>query len=133
MRNRDRDTAKPEVLAVQVAAATPAPQLVERVIDLIGDRLTCYIAGVNDVQIIANWQIEADFPQHAARRLRIALQTALILRTQCQPDQIGPWFTCLSDRLNDQSPASILRSATSDLEFEDLARALISAAKAHLM
>jgi hypothetical protein len=132
MRARDSDTAKPELRAIQEAATTPAPQVVTRVMELIGDRLTCYIAGVSDVKTIARWRVKGDLPQPSARRLQIALQTALVLRTQYQPDQIAPWFTWLSDRLNDQSPASFLRCATTESEFEDGARALIAAAKAYL-
>lgn len=132
MRTRDADTAKPEVRAIQEAATTPAPQVVTRVVDLIGDRLTCYIAGVRDARTIASWQAKGDVPHVSARRLQIALQTALLLRTQYQPDQIGPWFTWLSDRLDDKSPASVLHSANTEEEFDDRARALIAAAKAYL-
>jgi hypothetical protein len=131
-RTRDEDTAKPELRAIQVAATTPAPQIVSRVVDLVGERLTCYIAGVGDVGTIVSWQTNGDIPHASARRLQIALQTALLLRTQYQPDQIASWFTWLSDRLDDKSPASVLHDANSDADLDNRARALITAAKAYL-
>jgi hypothetical protein len=128
----DADTAKPELRATQLAAMTPAPQVVARVVDLVGDRLACYIAGVRDARTLASWQTKGDVPHVSARRLQIALQTALVLGTRYQPDQISSWFTWLSDRLDEKSPASVLHNASTEEELSDLARALISAAKAHL-
>ena len=132
MRARDADTAKPELRAINEAAMTPAPQVVSRLVDLIGDRLTCYIAGVRDTRTIASWQTKGDVPYAPARRLQIALQTALLLSAQYEPSQIGPWFTWLSDRLDDKSPANILHDANTEEEFVDRGRALIAAAKAYL-
>ncbi len=132
MQTRDAATAKPEVRATHEAATTPPPQVVARVVDLIGDRLTCYIAGVRDVRTIASWQAKRDVPHIPARRLQIAFQTALMLRAQYQPDQIAPWFTWLSDRLDDKSPASVLHAANTEEELDDCARALIAAAKTTL-
>ena len=111
----------------------PALQVLPRVLDLIGDRLTCYIAGVRDARTIASWQAKGDVPYVSARRLQLALQTALLLRTQYQPDQIVRWFTWLSDRLGDKSPACVLHSASTEEEFADHARALVGAAKAYLL
>ena len=110
----------------------PAPQVVARVVDLVGDRLACYIAGIRDARTLASWQTKGDVPHVSARRLQIALQTALVLGTRYQPDQISSWFTWLSDRLDEKSPASVLHNASTEEELSDLARALISAAKAHL-
>jgi hypothetical protein len=127
-----RDAHKPKVRAIQEAATMAAPQVVASVVDLVGDRLTCYIAGVRDARTIASWQIKGDVPYASARRLQIALQIALLLRAQYEPDQIGPWFTWQSDMLDDKSPASLIHNANTEEEFDDRARALIAAAKAYL-
>ena len=116
----------------QRAATAPPDQVVAGVIDLLGDRLTCYIAGVRDARTVASWAAKGNVPYAAARRLQIALQTALLLRKQYQPDQIAPWFTWLSEELGDKSPANALRNATSEEELFDQARSLMAAAKAYL-
>jgi hypothetical protein len=52
MQGRDSDTAKPEVRAIQEATTTPLPQLISRVVYLLGDRLACFIADADDVRIL---------------------------------------------------------------------------------
>jgi hypothetical protein len=132
-RSHDADSAKPELRAIQEAATTPTPLVVARVVELIGDKLVCYIAGVRDGRVIEHWRTKGDVPRIAARRLQIALQTALLLGTRYQPDQIAPWFTWHSDLLNDRSPASVLHDAHTSEELDDLARSLIAAAKVYLI
>jgi len=112
---------------------TPVPLLLKRVIDLIGDRLTCYIVGFGDAEALATLQSEGDPPWLTTHRLEVALQTALVLRTQYSDDQIAVWFTWMNDHLNDESPARFLRSVATEDECQTHARALIAAAKAYLM
>jgi hypothetical protein len=133
MQGRDSDTAKPEVRAIQEATTTPLPQLVSRVVYLLGDRLACFIADADDVRILESWRAKGNARSISVRRLNIALQTALILRTRYQPDQIAPWFTWLNERLDDKSPASVLRSANTAEELADRARSLLAAAKMYLV
>jgi hypothetical protein len=128
----DVQTAKPEIRAQLEASTTPAPQVVARVAAVLGDRITCYIVDVKDARTLARWQHKGDVPAAAARRLQGALRAILMLSQQYRPEQIASWFTWLNDLLEDRSPASALRSATSDEAIEDQARAIVAAARAHL-
>jgi hypothetical protein len=87
---------------------------------------------VKDARTLARWQHKGDVPAAAARRLQGALRAILMLSQKYRPEQIASWFTWLNDLLEDRSPASALRSATSDEAIEDQARAIVAAARAHL-
>jgi hypothetical protein len=132
MQTSDAKTAKPEVRAIQEAATTPAPQVVARVVDVLGDKLTSYIAGVKDARTLVRWQQKGDVPDASARRLQMSLQAMLLMQTRYSPEHVRPWFTWLSDVLDDKSPAAVLHDANSDDEIEAAGRAVIAAAKAYL-
>lgn len=101
------------------------------VTDVLGDRLTCYIAGVTDARILTQWR-RGDVPNAAVQKLQGALQ--IELREHCSDrERIAPRFTWLSERLDDRSPASILHHAKPTREgIEDATRSVIEAARAFL-
>jgi hypothetical protein len=117
----------------QQAATAPPDQVVARVADLLGDRLTCYIAGVRDARAVARWKAKGNVPYVSGRRLQIALQVALLVSERYRPEEIAPWFTWLCDELGDKAPADVLRCATTEEEFFKTARALVAVAKVYLV
>jgi hypothetical protein len=128
----DLQTAKPELRATEEASTTPVPQVVTKVADALGDRLTCYIAGIKDVRTLARWQQRGDVPGDSARRLQGALRAIILLSSSYRPDQIAPWFTWLNDGLDDRSPAAALHSASTEDDLEATVRAVSAAARARL-
>lgn len=128
----DVQTAKPELRATVEASTTPVPQVVAKVADALGDRLTCYIAGIKDARTLARWQQRGDVPSESARRLQGALRAILLLSSSYRPDQIAPWFTWLNDALDDRSPAAALHAATTEDELEAAMRAVSAAARARM-
>jgi hypothetical protein len=114
---------------------TPVPLaswVIAGAIDLLGDRLTCYIANASDAQTIVRWQFRGQVPYAVARRLEIALQLALLLHARRPTEEIRSWFTWLSDLLDDRSPASTLHDARTEDDFETRANLLMAAARAYL-
>ncbi len=128
----DVQTAKPELRATDEASTTPVPQVVAKVADALGDRLTCYIAGIKDARTLARWQQRGDVPSDSARRLQGALRAIILLSSSYRPDEIAPWFTWLNDGLDDRSPAAALHGANTDDELEIAVRAVSAAARSLL-
>jgi len=125
----DSHTAKPELRAIEEAATTPAPQVVARVVDALGSRLTCYIVGTKDGDTLARWQRRGDVPADSARRLQGALQAIILLSNSYRPNEIATWFTSLNDALDDRSPAAVLHGPMTDDELEHAARSVSAAAR----
>jgi hypothetical protein len=128
----DTTTAKPDIAASHEASTTPAPQVVARVADTIGARLTAVIAGVKDTRTVASWKDTGRIPTLARQKLQIALAAILTLGTR-YPDRssIEAWFTWLNDTLDDYSPSALLAEATDD-NVESRGRDVLNAARLHL-
>jgi hypothetical protein len=133
MQMTDIETAKPDVSAMQRAAMTPLPQVVAKVAEALGDRLTAVIADVKTTRTLRAWIQNGDVPIEAGKRLQGALAAIALLSAEFRPDEVSAWFSAMNDELGDASPAMVLRGAQTIEEGELRSRAVISAAKAHLV
>jgi hypothetical protein len=131
-RNTDHSTAKPDLAATREASLTPAPQVVAKVRDTLGPRLTAFIAGVKDARTVESWtKPDAKIPDLANRRLQVTYAATLTLNQRYDRDAVAAWFTWLAEVLDDCSPASIL-AQTTEHDVENRGREILRAARSHL-
>ncbi|MHB8178327.1 MAG: hypothetical protein ACYDA5_10735 [Vulcanimicrobiaceae bacterium] len=128
---RTQTDARPDLAAKDLAATTPYPLVVEKLVDLIGSRLVAYIGGVKDARTVAAWT-RGDVPHLAGRRLQLAYAGALTLEERYDRDRIQAWFTWLNDFLDDASPSSYVRSLENDEEIDRKGTRLLQAARREL-
>ncbi len=124
-------TAKPGMAAELNARLTPKPLLVSAVAEVLGTRLTAYILGVKDTRTIARWARTGDFDLLEQRKLQGALAAITLLKGRHSADSIAPWFTFITDALDDASPSAILRRANDD-DVERATAQVIAAARRDL-
>lgn len=93
----------------------------------LGRRLTLYISGLNDPKMVARWIARQSTPRDSAqRRLREGYQATRLLVSAYGDETAKAWFFGSNTRLDDESPAYLLRHARS---WEDL-RPIVPAARA---
>jgi hypothetical protein len=98
----------------------------------LGQKLTAYLAGINDVKAVGQWAAGRADPSAIVReRLRAAYHvTALFAATYGDRAAQG-WFFGANAALDDQAPAAMLRTAETPAEIArvvPLARAFIRSA-----
>src|SRR5690349_1801807 len=80
--------------------------VIARVSEGLGERLACYIAGIDSVASLRSWRFNGDVPYISALRLRFALNAALILSYRfTDPSWVVAWFTWLCEDVGVMSPA----------------------------
>lgn len=93
------------------------PTIVRDLDALLGSRLVAYIGGVKETRAVRQWSTGERVPVGTTeRRLRTALQTAKALQYREAPSVIQAWFQGMNPRLDDRSPARVLREADIDAE-----------------
>lgn len=128
----DRSTAKPDLAAARKASLTPAAEVVAKVRETLGPRLTATIAGVKDARTVESWtRPDAKIPDLVNRRLQVAYAATLTLNQRYDREAVAAWFTWLAEVLDDRSPASVL-AKTTEGDIEDRGREILRAARSHL-
>jgi hypothetical protein len=85
------------------------PALVTRLTDLIGRKLTAYVAGVKDVRALDRW-IEGGQPYgDADPRLRLVFQVVGTLADYDPPNVVQAWLMGVNPELGDRVPLRLLR------------------------
>jgi len=121
--------AKPGMVAELKAQLTPKPRLVTAVTDVLGAKLTAYVLGVKDTRTIAKWAHTGDFDLLTQKKLQGALAAITLLQERHTADAIAPWFTFITDALDDVSPSAILRQAIDEDDVERATARVIAAAR----
>ena len=86
----------------------PFSLAVRTLVELLGCRLTAYIAGVRDVRVVDLWL--AGIPDPGVEvRLRLAHSVASMLVPAQRPDGVRGWFLDPQPRLGNRSPALVIR------------------------
>ncbi len=95
----------------------------------LGAPLVAYIAGVKETRAVHEWAEGVRDVRGVAReqRLRVALRVAALIAEHDRPATIQAWFQGLNPKLNDFSPARLLREAA---DVEEAGRAILDAARA---
>jgi hypothetical protein len=93
--------------------------------EVLGQKLTAYVAGVSDPKAVARWAAGERKPRSdSEERLRAAFHVFQLLNTEESAYTARAWFGGLNPQLDDISPAAALR--------EGRLRDVLVAAKAYL-
>jgi hypothetical protein len=118
----------PDLFAHREALRLPASKVVEKLIDIIGRKLTAYIGGVKDARAVDRWIAGGAVYGDAETRLRFAFQVARTLSEHDSPAVVQAWLTGVNPELGDRVPLRLMR----DNEIDSVAPAILSAVRAYL-
>jgi hypothetical protein len=99
--------------AYREAIASSVGQIAQRLDALLTRRLTAYVTNVKDDKTIARWASGdvSNIRQVSEQKLRVAYEIArLILDAGDSEQTVRAWFIGLNPRLDDQSPADVIRA-----------------------
>jgi hypothetical protein len=122
--------ARPDLDAHAHAMRAPFPQVVTELRELLGARLVAYLGGVGETRAVHQWADGERTPaDEAQQRLRFALRVALPIVAADSATIAQAWFQGLNPRLDDRSPARLLRDGALD----DVGPAIVAAERAFLV
>lgn len=127
----DATLSRPELRAHEHAMRVDLPEAVGELSELLTPRLVAYIAGVRETRAVHQW---ADGSRDIRTpgvedRLRFALQVAGLLAEHDAPRVVQAWFQGLNPRLEDRSPARLLREG----DLVEIGPSVLAAARAFLV
>jgi hypothetical protein len=117
--------------AFDYAMRAPFALVATELIDILGAKLVAYIAGVRETRAIQQYADDSRSPRHPAiePRLRLALRIARLISKHDGKEIAQAWFTGLNPRLNDRSPARLLREG----EIDEVGPDIIAAARSFIV
>ena len=119
---------RPDLLAHREALRLPASKVIEKLVEIVGRKLTAYIGGVRDARAVDRWIAGGAIYGDAESRLRFAFQVARALSEHDSPAVVQAWLTGVNPELGDRVPLRMMR----DNEIEAVAPDILSAARAYL-
>src|SRR5437868_9014291 len=91
------------------AIRATVPEIATSLQEVLGQRLTAVVAGVNDAKAVGQWARGLRVPHpDAERRLRDAYQVVGLLLENDAPETIRAWFGGMNPHLGDQAPALVV-------------------------
>lgn len=119
---------RPDLAAHREAISLEWPKVVARLTEILGRKLTAYIAGVRDVRALDRW-ISGTAPYgDVEARLRFAYQVVRALAEHDSPQVVQSWLTGVNPELGDRVPLRLLRNG----DLETVAPEILGAARAFL-
>jgi hypothetical protein len=122
---------RPDLAAHREALTLPWPEVVKRLTEVLGRKLTAYVAGVKDVRGLDRWINGTEPYGDVGERLRFTYQVVRTLSQHDSPRVVQSWFTGVNPELGDRVPLRLLRDgdlATVAPEILGAARAFIAGA-----
>ena len=119
---------RPDLSAHREALRLPAAKVVEKLVEIVGRKLTAYIGGVKDARAVDRWIAGGAIYSGAESRLRFTFQVARALSEHDSPAVVQAWLTGVNPELGDRVPARMMR----ENEIDAVAPAVLSAARAFL-
>ncbi len=95
---------RPDLAAHRESLRLPTTEIVSRLVEILGRKLTAYIAKVKDVRAVDRWISGGEIYGDAEQRLRFAFQVARTLREQDTPAVVQAWMTGVNPELGDRVP-----------------------------
>lgn len=87
-------------------------EIVRQARDILGARLTAYIAGVQETRMVRAWADGTASPSHGvAQRLRLAHRIAVEIAQHEGNEVTQAWFMGMNPLLDDMSPAQTIRES----------------------
>ena len=106
---------RPDLSAHREALRLPASKVVERLVEIVGRKLTAHIGGVKDARAVDRWIAGGDIYGGAESRLRFAFQVARTLSEHDPPAVVQAWLTGVNPELGDRVPLRLIRENEIDL------------------
>lgn len=123
--------ARGDLKAYDDSVRLPAADLVSALRELLGARLVAYIGSVKETRAVRQWAEGERTPSNEVlMRLRMAYRVAALLRQKDSAAVVQTWFQGMNPRLDDVSPARLLREGDLEQagpEILDAARAFAAA------
>jgi hypothetical protein len=119
---------RPDLAAHREALSLAWPELVTRLTEIIGRKLTAYIAGVKDVRALDRWINGTEPYGDVEERLRFAYQVVRTLSQHDSPRIVQAWLTGVNPELGDRVPLRVLR----DGDLTTVAPEILGAARAFI-
>ena len=117
-----------DLFAHREALRLPASKLVEKLVEIVGRRLTAYIGGVKDTRAVDRWIDGGEIYGGAESRLRFAFQVVRTLSEYDSPAVVQAWLTGVNPELGDRVPVRLM----CENDIDGVAPAILSAARAFL-
>ena len=118
----------PDLFAHREALRLPNSKVVEKLVDIIGRKLTAYIGGAKDARAVDRWIAGGAVYGGAETRLRFAFQVARTLSEHDSPAVVQAWLTGVNPELGDRVPLRLMR----ENEIEAVAPNILRAVRVYL-
>ena len=118
----------PDLFAHREALRLPNSKVVEKLVDIIGRKLTAYIGGAKDARAVDRWIAGGAVYGGAETRLRFAFQVARTLSEHDSPAVVQAWLTGVNPELGDRVQLRLMR----ENEIEAVAPNILSAVRVYL-
>ena len=120
-------TARADLSAFQESIRLSPAEVVDWLRDLLGARLVAYLGSVKETRAVRQWADGDRVPSaEVVLRLRTAYHAAALLREKDSAAVVQAWFQGMNPRLNDVSPARLLREG----ELAEVGPLVLAAARA---
>jgi hypothetical protein len=119
---------RPGLFAHREALRLPASKVVEKLVEIVGRKLTAYIGGVKDARTVDRWIGGGEIYGDAESRLQFAFQVARTLSEYDLPAVVQAWLTGVNPELGDRVQLRLIR----ENEIDAVAPAILSASRAYL-
>ncbi|MCX6373665.1 MAG: hypothetical protein NTX16_11425 [Actinobacteria bacterium] len=119
---------KPDLTAHENSIRLEPAEIVSELRSRLGARLVAYLAGVSETRAVHEWAAgERQIRQSdALDRLRLAYQVVQLIGSRDDDAVIQAWFQGLNPKLDDRSPARLLR----DGRLHEVGPGILAAARA---
>ena len=122
---------RPDLAAHREALSLAWPEVIKRLREIVGPKLTAYITGIDDVRVLDSWINGTEPFGDVEERLRFTYQVVRTLSQHDSPRIVQAWLTGVNPELGDRVPLRVLRNgdlATVAPEILGAARAFIAGA-----
>lgn len=114
---------RPDLAAHRESLRLPTTEIVNRLVEMLGRKLTAYIGKVKDVRAVDRWMAGGEIYGDAEERLRFAYQVARTLREQETPAVVQAWMTGVNPELGDRVPLRLMREGDLNVVAAEVLRA----------
>ena len=122
------ELSRPDLFAHREVLRLPASKVIEKLVEIVGRKLTAYIGGVKDARAVDRWIAGCEIYGDAESRLRFAFQVARTLSEYDSPAVVQAWMTGVNPELGDRVPLRLMR----ENEIDAVAPAILSAVRAFI-
>ncbi len=119
---------RPDLFAHRESLRLTASAVVQKLVEIIGRKLTAYVGGVKDARAVDRWIAGGDIYGDSEARIRFAFQLARTLREHNSAAVVQAWLTGVNPELGDRVPLRLLH----ENDIDAVAPSILGAARAFL-